>query len=338
MLITLYIKFKMNSDSQKDVCSEIIERGNYFAYQSMMWIMIQNRDMKTNYNAYNFEYRTSNASKFIDSVDIEKLIGGLEFEDNRLGRYLKYYVYCILITLHPDAPEYYENFKSSFKDIRDDVNKLEKSNFLSRQQSYVLKKAQSGDLSLLDELIDSYRLFFSNREIFEHGVIPVSPFRTSVLVSACLKNTDFLRQLTGKYSRYIYPCCKDDAEKFSKACLHYTEGEFGKVLETLSVISLSCEPFKMDVKNLLLKTFYELGYTEQLLDLTDSFRHFISRNKAISGTSAHRHLGMISLIKRLAICKAGAGKRNAEVLRSELCKTELHFYDRLWIKEKINEL
>jgi len=338
MLITLYIKFKMNSDSQKDICEDIIERGNYFAYQSLMWIMIQNRDMRTNHNVFNYEYRSSNANRFIESVDIEKLIGGLEFDENRLGRYLKYYVYCLLTALHPDITEYYERFNSSFEEIFNDVNKLEKSNYLSRQQSYVIKKAQSGDLSLLGTLLHSYRRFFCSREIFEHGVIPMSPFRTSALVAGCLNDKGFLKQLSEEYSGCIYPCYREDAKKFSLACLHFAEGEFGKVLETLSMISLSYEPFKIDVKSLLLKTFYELGYTEQLLDMTDSFRHYISRNKAISGTTAQRQLGMLHILKNLAISKTGTGRNKAEDLLKELGKTDLVFYDRIWLNKKINEL
>lgn len=338
MLITLYIKFKMNSDSQKDVCGNIIERGNYFAYQSLMWLMIQSRDMRTNFNAFNFDYTSSNSNRFIESVDIEKVISGLEFEENRLGRYLKYYVYCILITLHPDVKEYYGYFKSSFEKIYNDVNKLEKSNYLSRLQSYVLKRAQAGDLSLLEELLDSYRRFFSSREIFEHGIIPMPPFRNSLMVSGCLKDIRFMEELTGKYSLYIYPGYSEDAKRYSYACLCFAKGEFGKVLESLSVISLSYAPFKIDVKNLLLKTFYELGYTDQLLDMVDSFRHFVSKNKTISGISAQRQLGMINSIKHLAITRTGTRKKRIENLKNEINDTELLFFDRIWLNKKIQEL
>jgi len=338
LLITLYIKFKMNSDDQKDVCENIIERGNYFAYQSLMWIMIQNRDMRTNYNAFNFEYISSNANMFIESVDIEKIISGLNFEENRLGGYLKYYVYCILITLHPEIPEYYELFKSSFAGIYNDVNKLEKSNFLSRQQSYILKKAQSGDLSLLAELLDSYRKYFRNKEIFENGIIPMPPFRNSVMVSGCLKDTEFMEELSEKFSSCLFPGYSEDAKRFSRACLLFVNGEFEKVLETLSIITLNYAPFKIDVKNLLIKTFYELNFTEQMLDLIDSFRHFISGNKMLSGISAQRQLAMIRILKHMAMARSGSGKTSIERVKKELNSADLVYIDRLWIDEKIAEL
>ncbi len=338
LLITLYIKFKMNTDDQKDVCENIIERGDYFAYQSLMWIMIQNRDMRTNYNVFNFEYRSSNANRFIESVDIEKIIRGLKFEENRLGRYLKYYVYCILITLHTEIPEYYDLFKSSFAEIYNDVNKLEKSNFLSRQQSYIMKKAQLGDLSLLGELLDSYRKYFRNKEIFENGIIPMPPFRNSVMVSVCLKDTEFMEELSEKYSACLFHGYSEDARRFSRACLFFVRGEFEKVLETLSIISLTYAPFKIDVKNLLLKTFYELNFTEQLLDMIDSFRHFVSRSRTLSGVSAQRQLGMLNILKHLAIAKTGTGKTKYEDVNNEFCCADLVFYDRLWLNEKIAEL
>lgn len=338
MLITLYIKFKMNADDQKDVCENIIERGNYFAYQSLMWIMIQNRDMRTNFNAFNYEYRSSNANRFIESVDIEKLISGLEFEENRLGRYLKYYVYCILITLHPDVAEYYKYFKSSYEEIFNEVNKLEKSNFLSRQQSYILKKAQLGDLSLLGELLDSYRKYFRNKEIFENGIIPMPPFRNSVLVSICLKDTEFMEELSEKFSGCLYPGYSEDAKRFSRACLLFVRGEFEKVLETLSIISFTYAPFKIDVKNLLLKTFYELNFTEQLLDMIDSFRHFVSGSRTLSEISARRQLAMINILKHLALARTGSGKTSIEGVKKELNSVNLAYTDRLWIHEKIAEL
>lgn len=338
-LETLFIRFNMNRDRQREICGDIINRGNYFAYQSLLWIMIQNRDMITNFNAFNYEYRESTAFKFIESVNIEKLVSEISFEDNRLGRYLKYYTFCILITQHPEKPEYFKGFKDSFSAIYNELNRLEKNNFLARMQTYVMNKVQGGKLDLAGELLDSYRFFFSNKDdIFENGFIPMPPLRNSVITAFISKDEDFLKELVEKYSRQVHTDYIQDTHNICKAWYDFYMKNFEGVIDSLKIFEYNYEPHKLDVKNIQLKTYYEMCDYDRLESHIDSFRHFALKNKNITPLIRRRQLELINRVKKLAGIKSCGKEFSAPDEISELETADLNIFDKLWLKEKIEEL
>lgn len=338
-LETLFIRFNMNRDRQRNICGDIIKRGNYFAYQSLLWIMIQNRDMITNFNAFNYEYRESTAFKFIESVKIEKLVSEISFEDNRLGRYLKYYTFCILITQHPEKPEYFKGFKDSFSAIYNELNRLEKNNFLARMQTYVMNKVQGGKLDLAGELLDSYRFFFSNKDdIFENGFIPMPPLRNSVITAFISKDEDFLKELVEKYSLQVHTDYIQDTHNICKAWYDFYLKNFEGVIDSLKIFEYNYEPHKLDVKNIQLKTYFEMCDYERLESHVDSFRHFALKNKNLTPTIRRRQLELINWVNKIAGFKSFCKKFSVSDIINELNAADLNIFNKLWLKEKIEEL
>lgn len=64
-------------------------------------------------------------------------------------------------------------------------------------------------------------------------------------------------------------------KNYSKALVLYGNGKYEDSLEYISKVKYDLAHFKLDVKILMLKIFYELKLVEQAHSLTDTFRYFI---------------------------------------------------------------
>jgi len=338
-LITALIRFHMNKDEQKKVCNSVIKRGNFFAYQSLLWIMIQLRDMTANFNAYNYEFEDSPGYKYIKSIDLEKIITSLEFENNRLGRYLKYYSYCLMIMLHPDNVNYFEQFKKAFQNIFKEVNPLEKNNYLARLQSYVMNHIQSGNLKYIPELLEAYKFFFDLKNVFENNIIPVPPFRNCLALALYAKDTNLLNELAEKYSGRIYPDYREDTRNLARAYLNFVLKKYDAVLECTNKFAFKYPPYKLDIKHLILKVYFESGDYEPFLLLTDSFRHFINNSKSISEKSKAKYYNFITIVNNIFTLKIDNKTNGFKEILIELHgnKNDLFELDRLWLLEMIQK-
>jgi hypothetical protein len=339
-LESILIRYYMNRDRQIDICGEIIKRGNYFAYQSLLWIMIQLRDMTTNFNAFNYPYKESNSFKFIESVNLEKFISEIKYEDNRLGRYLKYYLYCLMIYLHPENENYFEQFKRSFKNIFDEVNRLEKNNYLARMQSYVMKHFQQENMNYVKELLDTYKFFFSRKGIFENDIIPVPPFRNSVMLALYNKDYAFVNELLEVHSKRLNEDLREDSVKLCLAHLYFNRKEYQNVFDILRMLNYRYPTHKLDVKLLLLKTYFENGDFDLLISFSDSFRHFLANNKKLSESHKKQFCSLISLTNNICTMKLKDNRDELKKLRNELTenKFDLIAFDKIWLLEKIDEI
>jgi hypothetical protein len=334
-LETFYIKYSMNRDRQKEICPDIIKRGNYFAYQSLMWIMIQSRDMAANYSAFNYDYKESPANKFIESIDLEKLVSMIEYENNRLGRFLKYYVYCMMITMHPEKGEYFFVFKESFRAIYDEVNRMEKNNYLARMQTYVMKHIQKGDLKYLNELLDAYKFFFDKKGIFENDFIPMPPFRNCITLSLEANDFDFAKKLIDKYSERLYPEYRQDTKNICRALVEFKLKNYDAVIDSLKIFSYSYPLHKIDVRHLLLKTYFEMNEFDHLQSHIDSFRHFLSNNKTISAGTKNKYHSLLNLVSQIYTAKINSKTKHLAEIKKNISNYDLFIFDKFWLSEKI---
>jgi hypothetical protein len=336
---TLFIRNLLKKDQHKKMCENIIRRGDYFAYQTLLWLIIQYRDMLVCHESYNYPYENCLSDKFIKSIDFEKLINNISFEDNRLGKYLKYYVNSMLMLMYPDKGKYFEQFKTTFNEIFNELIMFEKSNYLARMQFYVLTHLNKGNTFYLNELINTYQFFFEQRGIFENDIIPMPPFRNCLIFSAFSNKLDLVLKLANNYSQRIYELYREDAVKLSYAYYHFTSKNYDTVLDCLKNFRYKYQPHKLDVKNLLLKVYYETENYESLYSMIDSFKHYLSNDKSLSENNIKRCKNFLKYVQLLADVRLGSKNIENEIIKNEIDsnKNILLIQDKHWLLEKINE-
>jgi hypothetical protein len=196
-----------------------------------------------------------------------------------------------------------------------------------------------GNTKYLDELLNTYRFYFDQKGIFESEIIPMPPFRNCITFALLANDLDFVMELTKLYSTRIYAAYRDDTVKLGYAYYYFASKNYDMVLDYLRKFSYKYPQHKLDVKQLILKVYYETEKYESLYSLIDSFKHFLNNNKSISDLNKKRYRNLLHYTQQLTSVKLDENKLEVNQLKDEILfsKNELLIQDKHWLLEKIKE-
>lgn len=135
----------------------------------------------------------------------------------------------------------------------------------------------------------------------------------------------------------LSPEQKEDMEHYSKAVLYFEKNKFESSLEEISKVKYKYFIYKYDVKLLMLKSYYELGYFENALFLIDSFSHFLSKNRTVSELEKERFGNFLLNLKSLIKIKTGSASGKGDDLYRIISGIRV-INSRKWLLEKAKEL
>lgn len=107
-------------------------------------------------------------------------------------------------------------------------------------------------------------------------------FRNMIIVMTIACKFDWLENFIEKYSRELHINHRENMYNFSYAHVNFAKGNFEAALEYANKVSYDVFIFKIDVRVLLLKIYYELSYFEQTYSLIDSTLHFLKNTSELS--------------------------------------------------------
>ncbi|MBK6994886.1 MAG: hypothetical protein IPH31_08140 [Lewinellaceae bacterium] len=94
--------------------------------------------------------------------------------------------------------------------------------------------------------------------------------------------------------------------------------------------------YTLSAKQLLVRTYFELGEILALDSLIDSFKIFLRRNKLISKSHKREYLNFLNFVKNLTILRAADNRKIAK-LRARI-ETASSITPKKWLLEKIDAL
>ena len=162
-------------------------------------------------------------------------------------------------------------------------------------------------------------------------------YRNIILLSSSQRNTGWLCDLAEKHIVCLHPENRDNLKNLAYAYLYFLKGEFERSLEHNSLINTDFFFFKTDVKNLLMKNYYELNYFEEAFSCIDAFKHFLSSNKELPEAFKDFYRTYIKLYEDLIKIKSGKSKKEPLFIKKEIEK-KAHPSFKQWLSEKANEL
>ena len=119
--------------------------------------------------------------------------------------------------------------------------------------------------------------------------------------------------------------------------MEYEKGNYEKALENINKVKYDVFLYKIDVKNLLLKIFFELKQYDQAFSLVDAYKHFLKSNKELSHEYKEQFLNFIIMYNKILRTTSQNKPENQDFLLSEL-KSIKTISNRDWLTEKINNL
>lgn len=160
----------------------------------------------------------------------------------------------------------------------------------------------------------------------------------SMLISALrAKEYEWASNFVDKYKHKLDDSEKTNAANYGYARLNFAKGNFSKANQYLSKVNFEALFYKIWVKNLQIRIFYEMGWLEEALSHIDNFGRFLTSNPMLNEKDVTANIAFAKFTKRLIGIKTKYNTKELDALSYEAEK-EKYINGRDWIMHKINEL
>lgn len=249
--------------------------------------------------------------------------------------------------LEDDSEAGFRNAGEHFKLNFNKLSQTDKKNIYAVMQLYYDKKIKEGKTKYNKELLNLLL------EMLEHNIIShtkknyihINLYRNILILCFKLKEISKLKNFVSGYLKFVREDSRSTITAYSKAHLNFLEGNFEAALESCHKINfndlfMSTNEnlyFKIDVKTLILKCFYELNSYESAFSHLHTFRQFLNNSKIIRESSKKMHLQLLKFIFDMLNLKLNFNEYKFITLKNKVIASQ-SLSGMEWITEKLNEL
>lgn len=236
-------------------------------------------------------------------------------------------------------PEEEQHFRSLLDNIEQKGEALSKNDLrecYQIAQNYCAIKINQGKREYYKEMFDIFKKIIQREVLLENGTLSEGLFKNIVTVGLGVGEFDWIENFIEKYTPHLPSDIRENARTFNLASLHFHQKKYQQVIGLIRDVEYRDIVYALSAKQLLVRTYYELGEILALDSLIDSFKIFLRRNKLISKTQKREYLNFLTFVKNLTILTA-ADTRKIAKLRARI-ETASSITPKKWLLEKIDEL
>jgi hypothetical protein len=331
---------KNNSSQIKKKSEDISERAKFITYFFVTEMIREYENLLTHEKTYNTEKDLVFVKDIFAIFDFKEVLRKLisSAVNSTYSANFNAYLSMLLAFSNPGNEAYYYKYKRSLHNSLNDLSADEKRFHFGRLIRYCMLKREAGDKhTKFDlELFNIYELILKN-EIFKSSVtnyMPVELYRSILLNALRLKKYKWTIEFIKKYSKSLKPDKSKNIFYYSEAEYYFHRRMYKDARHNLQKITFDEFMYKMDYRNLMLIASYELKEYESVIDMIDSYKHFLNTDDTLSGNSRKRHRRFINLIRTLVMHKTSANKVSSYFMKKDLVCDLPHSS---WITEKFTE-
>ncbi len=266
-------------------------------------------------------------------IDIEKFI---ELHKNSQDYfYLCFHYYTYKCLLDFENSDYFIKAKKVFFDNKSLISGYDKIFFYADLINILNTYNKKDNTDVKKELFSLYKSCLEENayKISDKDFMHPDFYRNVIMAITYLKEYDWGIKFVNKYSNELKPEFRDNMKNYSMAVIYYGQNEFEKSLESISKVKYDLLHFKIDVKILMLKIFYELKLIEQAYSLTDTFKHYLKNNNEMPPDVKLSYNNFLKYYLLLSKQKSDIRKNKIANIKSELSE-EKHLFHSKWLMEK----
>lgn len=334
------IDFNLSRDKQIIVGEKVLRREEFGVFHFMLQLMNGYADMIANHYSFKAEFKGCTAADFFECVDSEKFIGFLKKSGNRYYPVLAMNYYIVRAMSDNKNESHIRNFLKLFNKYIDTLTRRDQLTLYNRFESYLIithhirSSDEVGKLSfgIYKQMLAKKLYGSENLEYMRLG-----SFNNIFNTALQLKEFKWLDEFIGSYINKLRPELRKNILNMCKAYIEFSKGNFETALDNINRVNYEYPIYKLSVKYLMLKIYYELDWFDQLHSLIDTSKHFLSKNKLMSDAPIERYLSFIKFVGILARIKNIPDPPRLELLKREISETS-NVSGKDWLLEKAGEI
>lgn len=293
-------------------------------------------------DGYNLTTRPNLCESLIKHLDMDSLLKELKKNRSAFYPYVEASYMSHLMRKEKNNETHYFRLKELLYEHDSLYSRSEKYIFFSMlcafgNQMFAQRREKKYSREVLDiymKMIDSGNYKFSNDDFFQLGL-----FRSMLIQARHCGEYEWMKHLIDNYINELHPNHRDNMKLYSLGQYYFGTGEYGKALESL--ITLKSDYFldKKDLKNLLFRIYYSLGYYEEAFSVLDSLRHYLSSTGDLSEKINITSRNFVKFASELLRLKTGSekSKNNKQYLAKKIRETK-NVESADWLLAKIEEM
>ncbi|MEO8210355.1 MAG: hypothetical protein ABI840_07315 [bacterium] len=286
---------------------------------------------------YNLESVYSFTYDLIKNLDSEKLLREMKARNNKYYPYIAINYMFYLISEYSSVDKYYFEFKKLIYENLNLFGHTERYILFCRLASYCVGKRN--DERFVNEEFEIYKkaLMLGVYKWSKEDDFSILHFKNIVSAAISVKELDWLEDFIEKYSNELASADRESMKHYSYANLNFERMSYEKALENILKIKFDFIYYKLDIKILMFKIYYDMNYTEQAFSMLEVIRQYISTAKELSETRRSNTKNFIKNSKELLKLKLLYSDGNHELFKREIMIGKF-IGSKGWISDKIKEL
>ncbi len=230
---------------------------------------------------------------------------------------------------------YYRKLREMLKQSGSLIEKEKHYNMYIDMIDFIKRTKPKDDISTTSEIFE-LRKEILEKNLFTKNFITNMFFLNVVKSGIRLGKFEWIDSCIKNYCRLLNEKYRDSTKELSFAYLNFGKKNFDVSLSHLSKVRYEDTFYNLEVRNLTSRIYYENNMFELLNDFLNSYRIYISKNRAINEKEFSSHNLFISLTGKLTKIKEFKKFHKLYEITEKIKKQD--FINRLWIIEKIKEL
>ncbi len=149
-------------------------------------------------------------------------------------------------------------------------------------KNYCIKKLNTGLTTFTRKLFDIYRMTLDNETLLKEEYMSPFEFKNIVTIGLRLGEHDWVSAFIPSHLKYLDPVQQKNAEVYNSGNLYFFRKEYKSTLRLFQQVEFTDVFYALDVRSIILKTYFEQGEEELFNYQAAAFRTYLSRNKEIS--------------------------------------------------------
>ena len=322
----------------KNIETELLQLENSLKYlhlfylsqisQFLMTILILQRT----YDIKELPRIINNLSQEINEEKIKQLIT----PDDEYYYVVELYLTMIDMYRNLGESKYYYKYKECFYKYAFRVSADECSMHISNLSSYCTGKASEGIEEFDSEFFELIELTIKNKYYQNSNTehLPHEYFRNFLLHGVRLRKFDWVNDFIHKNYIKVHPADRENMKRLGFAYLNFNTAKYDEALMNIRRISPDFFAFKLDIKNLTVQIFYELGYFEDALTQIKSYKEYLRKDKLLNMEKRKRYFSFLKFTENLVLHRAGTKNIDIGYLKYRILAHKATAF-KPWLIEKV---
>lgn len=271
---------------------------------------------------YNIDFEEHPLNLISKIIDLDSLLKMYNYSEESALIHL----YKLLLAAYDnfENSEYYYEYRNYFNDNILSFSSDEIAFHYNWMINYCILKKKSDDSEAFNfELFELYKKVLVKKFYHDNKskYLSIDLYRDIMVHGLHLKQIDWTINFIKKYHNEVIPDQIENILHFSYTYFYCHIGNYSLALEHYNKIIMDNFVYKYDIKNLVIRMYYELNYWEEAICEIKSFREFLRNNEMVNDERRTRTGKYLRFFERLIIHR----------LRDD--KTELTFLKRRILDE-----